>query len=332
MCHSRDIENLLAIGVDPKTRDPRIRKDDNAKHNKNMKTKTKSPLVSVIIPVFNGASFLREAVDSVQKSTFTDFDIMLIDDGSTDHSRHICKDLEIQYANVHFHEFPNNRGLARVLNYALEHAKGTYICRLNQDDRMLPHRLATQVAYMESHKDVVASGSWIKLFFVNGKSQIVRFLSTDEKIKKMWHIVSPFADPSVMYRREVALMVGGYDQAMWPADDTHLWMRMGTVGKLGNIQKSLVEVRWHKKAASVAHFKTLALSTYRMHMYTHTYIDKASIFTHLFWLIQLICGLTLSPEFNWGVYRVMKRVINNKRIINIREKSLFAPLFKTAKV
>jgi len=292
----------------------------------------KTPLVSVIIPVFNGASFLREAVESVQKSTFKDFDIMLIDDGSTDTSRHICKDLEKKYKNVHFHEFPHNRGLARVLNYALEHAKGTYICRLNQDDRMLPYRLQVQVKFMESHAKVVAAGSWIKLFFENGKSQVVRFLSSDQKIKKMWHIVSPFADPSVMYRREVALMVGGYDQAMWPADDTHLWMRMGTVGKLANIQKSLVEVRWHKKAASVAHFRTLALSTYRMHTYADTYIEKAPLHIHLYWLIQLFCGLTLSPEFNWGVYRVMKRFINKTKLIDIGNIPLIAPFFKTAKV
>src|SRR5690242_12716378 len=120
---------------------------------------TTSPKVTVLIPVFNGAKYLEEAVHSVMKSTYTNFEILLVDDGSSDRSKHICRDLAKQYSQVRFYDFARNKGLGRVLNFALKKAKGKYIARLNQDDRMLPHRLTMQVRYLETHRDVTVVGS-----------------------------------------------------------------------------------------------------------------------------------------------------------------------------
>ncbi len=268
-----------------------------------------TPVVSIVIPVFNGSAYLEEAVLSIQKSTFKRFEILLINDGSTDKSKELCKSLEKKYSNITFFDFPRNRGLGRVLNFALKKAKGEYICRLNQDDRMLPKRLETQIAYLEKHTDVTAVGSSIKLFTNTGKTQIVRFLDDDREIKKLWYIVSPFADPSVMYRKSVAIDAGGYDQYFWPADDTQLWYRMGMRGKLANIRRPMVEVRWHKNAASVKFFRRLAIKTYQMHRWTHEMIGPAQWYIQLYWIIQLGAGVLFSPEFNWNVYRFMKRAI-----------------------
>lgn len=267
------------------------------------------PTVSVVIPVFNGAPYLEAAVQSVFKSTYQNFEVLLVDDGSSDHSRRICRQLEKKYQRVRFYQFPQNRGLSRVLNFALEKAKGEYICRLNQDDLMLPHRIGTEVMYLEKHKDVAAVGSWIRLFTDEGGEQIVKFLKTDAQIRKLWYIVSPFADPTVMYRKKVAIKAGGYLQAFWPADDTHLWYRIAQYGKLANIQKPLVNVRWHKNAASWKHFRKLAEATFAMHNWTDTYIEKAPWYIHVYWIIQYMASMMLPPEFIWDFYRVMKRII-----------------------
>lgn len=291
--------------------------------NEKLKMKTtKNPLVSVVIPVFNGASFLNETIACVQKSKFRNFEILLLDDGSTDASKHICHKLEKKYANVTFYSFERNKGLGRVLNFALSKAKGKYICRINQDDRMLPFRMQTQVDFLEKHPDVVAVGSCIKLFDTKGDVQIIKFLEDDTQIKKIWHVVSPFSDPSVMYRKDIAIKAGGYKQEFWPADDTHLWYRMGLLGKLANIQKPVVEVRWHEKAASVYYFRKLAVSTYKMHRWAHQHVEKAPVFIQLFWLCQLASGLLLSPGFNWSVYRLLKRLINRKTYASQRQADL----------
>ncbi len=276
-----------------------------------MKTQNKhnQPLVSVIIPVFNGSSFLEETLVSVFNSTYKNIEVLLIDDGSTDISKYLCHILEKKYKKVRFYSFPQNKGLGRVLNFALKKAHGELICRINQDDRMLRHRITTQVSFLQSHPEVVALGSSIKLFEPNGHTQIIHFLQHDQEIKKMWHVVSPFADPSVMYRKQIALKAGGYKQEFWPGDDTHLWIRMGMMGQLANIEKPLVEVRFHPKAASVMYFKKLTIVTYKLHRWMHDEVQTASIPVQLFWIFQLIAGLVLPPNLNWQIYRIMKKGI-----------------------
>jgi hypothetical protein len=198
--------------------------------------------------------------------------------------------------------------MSNALNFALSKAKGQYICRLNQDDIMLSHRIITQVDFLNRNPKVVAVGSYVKYF--EKSNRIVTFFQKDKDIRSIWHIVSPFADPSVMYRKNAAIKLGGYDQTMWPADDTHLWIRMGTIGQLANIPKILVYVRWHENAASIKYFKTLAISTYKMHVWINNHIEKAPIFIHLYWIFQLIAGLVLPPDWNWCIYRFLKQLIS----------------------
>lgn len=270
----------------------------------------KTPMVSVIIPVFNGAKFLKEAVMSVMKSSYKNFEILLVDDGSSDTSKHICYELEKKYKRtIRFFPMPKNNGLGRVLNFALKIAKGKYIARLNQDDVQLPHRLKTEVEYLEKHKNIVAVGSWNKLFDEKGNTQILQFLPTDEDIKNVWLLVSPFSDPTTMYRKNVAIKVGGYIQSYWPADDTQLWYRMGMAGKLANIQKSLVNVRWHRDAGSVKYFRRMAVVTYRMHRWAHDNVQHAPWYIQAWWVIQFLSGLVLPPQFNWSVYWKIKKLI-----------------------
>lgn len=266
-------------------------------------------MISVIIPVFNGAHFLEETVRWVQKSTYKRFEILLIDDGSTDHSKMICKKLIEQYRNVRFYDFQRNRGLGRVLNFALAKARGEFICRINQDDRMHADRIATQLRFFKNHQEVIAVGSYIRLFDTKGKTTIVRFLQRDADIKRIWHVLSPFADPSVMYRKNVAIAIGGYKQEYWPADDTQLWIRMGMAGKLANIGRPLVDVRYHNDAASIQYFRKLAIVTYKMHRWMHEYVASASIPVQMFWFLELIAGLVFSPHVNWTVYRTIKKIL-----------------------
>ncbi|OGK39136.1 hypothetical protein A3F34_00580 [Candidatus Roizmanbacteria bacterium RIFCSPHIGHO2_12_FULL_44_10] len=282
-------------------------------------------MVSVIIPVFNGAEYLKETVVSALNSAYPRFEILLIDDGSKDTSKIICKQLAKQYGKVRYYSFARNKGLGRVLNFAIKKARGEYICRINQDDRMYRFRLKTQVDFLKENRDVVAVGSYVKQFTPEGKTRIITYLEKDEDIKKLWHIVSPFADPSVMYKKSAVLKAGLYDQSFWPADDTQLWYRMGMVGKLANIPKPLVEVRWHDNAASVKYFKKLALSTLKMHLWADENIEKVSLTIKAYWLIQFVAGMLLSPQMNWYVYRILKRVLH---VLYISQRFLEATMNK----
>jgi glycosyltransferase involved in cell wall biosynthesis len=265
------------------------------------------PLVTVVIPVYNGAKFLKEAVSSVMASSYKNFEVILIDDGSKDESKELCKRLEKQYKRVHFYGFKQNKGLGRVLNFALKQAKGEYICRINQDDEMHPSRIEKQVAFMKNNPDVILVGSWLMVEDENGNRRINKFLEHDEEIKKTWLKLSPCWDASVMYRRESALAVGGYDQKFWPADDLHMWYRLGKLGKIANIQEPLVKIKFHTAAASVKHHRKHMITTYKVHQWANKHIQKADWGTQIYWLCQLAAGFIMPAHLNWFIYRLLKK-------------------------
>ncbi len=269
-----------------------------------------TPLVSVVIPVFNGSSYIKRAVDSALKSSYKNIEIILVDDGSTDQSQFVCQTLAKKYKKVTYCGFTKNKGQGIALNYALKKAKGKYICRLNQDDTMFKSRIATQVKYLTKHPSVVALGSSIILVDEKNQSQIVHYLEGDAEIRKVWLVLSPFSDPSVMFDRLVALKVGGHDQSFWPANDTQLWIKMAQYGQLANIKKPLVKVLYHTKCASVQHFKKLTQITHKMHQWMHNNIQPAPWYIHLFWFGEHACGMLFSPNFNWAVYRIIKKLVH----------------------
>jgi glycosyltransferase involved in cell wall biosynthesis len=273
----------------------------------------KPPLVTVLMPIYNGADYVEEAIESVQKSTFRDFELVLVNDGSSDESGDICRAMAKKYNNIRLFTFRKNRGLVHALNFGVSKARGTYLCRLNQDDRMVPKRIATQVEFLDTHPEVVVVGSWIKLLHVGGPNpheEIIRYLEKDEDLRKVWFILSPFSDPSVMYRKEVAVKLGGYDPDFFIAEDTQMWIRMATVGKLANIPKPLVEVRHHADATTVRQFRRLTTTTYRLHRWMHNNIEKAPIHIQLFWVAQLVSSSILPPRYIFSIYRMIKKSIN----------------------
>lgn len=275
-------------------------------------TNNNRPLVSVVIPVYNGAPYLEAAVASVQKSTYDNFEVLIIDDGSTDKSQALCRKLEKKYSNVRFFGFDENQGLGRVLNYALKQAKGKYICRINQDDEMHSTRIQKQVDYLESHPEVVLLGSWL-IVEEDGELRLNEFLEHDRDIRKTWLRLSPCWDAAVMYRKQKVIEVGGYEQAFWPADDLHMWYKLGRVGKIANLQEPLTKIKFHTKAASVAHHKKHVQTTHKVHLWADKHVHKADLTTKLFWYCELVAGSIFPAWFNWLMYRfVKKNLVYNK--------------------
>lgn len=270
---------------------------------------THSPLISVIVPVYNGSQYITQAVHSVLASTWKMYEIILINDGSTDESKAVCKQLSKKDSRIHYIE-TTNKGLPATLNLGLSLAKGNYIVRLNQDDIMHEKRLETQVLFLEKHSEIVVVGSHIQ--YIDDKNTFqdhVSFEEKDEHIRKSWLLFSPFSDPSVMYRKETALAIDGYETNYWPADDSHFWYKMGMRGKLANIPQTLTYVRLHNSAGSIKHFRKMATQVYRIRRWVHNHIQKTSLLIQFFWLMQLFASKILSPKQNWFIYRKLKEIM-----------------------
>lgn len=282
------------------------------RHMKLMK-KVNKPLVSVVIPVYNGVPYLVETVESVFLSTNLPIEVILVDDGSTDGSKAKCRKLSNIYKNLRYVDFKNNQGMTRCLNEGIRVARGEYIARINQDDLMVEGRLEKQVSFLQSHPKYVAVGSYVELFTdKESHFDTIKFPLSDRELKRDWMTLSPFADPSVMYRKDVYLKTTGYSQQMWPADDVQMWYQLGKLGKLANIPEYLTRVRWHAGAGSIRSHKLQMQKTWEVHMWAAKNVRKPSVGEYAFWSMQRMAGLLLPPRLNWFVYRSFRKLWSNR--------------------
>jgi glycosyltransferase involved in cell wall biosynthesis len=200
------------------------------------------PLVSVVLPVYNGEEHLADAINSILSQTFSDFELILIDDGSTDGSPKILQAYKQSDPRVRV-IVRENRGLVTTLNEAVDIARGKWIARMDQDDIALPHRLKCQLEWLETTGADI-SGSWVRRFGSSDK-RVIKLRQTDEAIKIEILFCSPFAHPAVMMRTELVKQLR-YDIACEKAEDYDLWERAAEAGwKMTNVQQVLLMYRVH---------------------------------------------------------------------------------------
>lgn len=193
------------------------------------------------MPVYNGERYLREAMESILEQAFTDFEFLIINDGSTDNSVAIIQ----SYINPRIRLVHNdgNLGLAVSLNKGLELAQGEYIARMDADDVSRPERLKRQVSFMDANPRVGVCGSWVK-FFPKANNYVWKLPERSEEIRCWQFHTVGVAHPSVMMRRrlfaEHKLL---YDPQYRYAQDYELWGRAIRYMDFANIQKVLLDYR-----------------------------------------------------------------------------------------
>ena len=211
-------------------------------NNDAKKLKSIIPLISVLLPVHNGEKYLNESIDSVLAQSFTNFELIMINDGSTDNSQHILRKFEACDSRVRV-VVRENRGLATTLNDSLEIARGEWIARMDQDDIALPNRFERQLQWLKQTNTDIC-GSWVRRFGTFDK-RVVRLKQTDESIKMEMLFCSPFAHPSVMMRTALVKHLR-YDKSREKAEDYDLWERAAEAGfKMTNVPEVLLLYRVH---------------------------------------------------------------------------------------
>jgi glycosyltransferase involved in cell wall biosynthesis len=210
----------------------------------------KSPKISVLIPVYNSEKYLRETMNSVLGQTFSDFELLLMDDASSDSTASIIS--SYNDPRICYELCPHN--FVDTFNRGLEKAQGKYIALLDHDDIMLPHRLQTQYDFMESHPDIVACGSYMNTF---GEKSLMMLCPVDnqdiilEFIKKR---TGPVYNPTGFIRKQTVEKYNlrykyGYSFTV----DTKFWSDVVKIGKMKNIPEVLVWYRTHGTQASMTH-------------------------------------------------------------------------------
>jgi len=266
--------------------------------------KKKNPLVSVVLPAYNAEKFLKKAIQSIINQDYNNFELLVINDASTDKTKNIIKKLAQKDKRIKTLHNKTNQKIARSLNRAIKAAQGKYIVRADADDICHPQRISTQVAFMEKNSNVIICGSAINIINVRGAKTGSRFYNQfDKEIRKKIFRYSPFCHPSIIFRRKKALTAGLYNPYLDCAQDYELYFRLGKLGAFANLDKKLYSLRFHGKSTSALksrrqEYLTLLIRAKAVleYRYRMTLSDK------LFWLAQFISMFLIPQTFKLKLF------------------------------
>lgn len=230
------------------------------------------PLISVIMPVYNADKFIANAIESILKQTLMNFELIIINDGSTDHSQQIIlryKDKRIRYV-----QHTKNLGLIVSLNEGLRFARGEFIARLDADDIAHPQRLFRQVQFLLRHPDHSICGSSYDV--INGKGQkkyYVHLPSDDRQVRTLLFFGNCICHSSVMFRKR-SLNDELYRPAYQLCEDYDLWSRMVDHAKVAVLPEPLIQYRLHGSNVSVKNRMEMLSNVSRIHAH---FLDASGI-------------------------------------------------------
>lgn len=201
-------------------------------------------MVSVVMPVYNAEKYLAEAIESILNQTYTDFELIIVNDGSTDGSLAIIDKFQKKDDRI-VCICKENGGVASALNAGLAKAKGTYIVRMDADDVSYPKRLQVLVDYMDQNVDIDICGSWA---LKNGKKKM-KVPTEDVEIKMYMLFFCAFIHPTIIIRKKYLERIG-ISYNMVCAEDYDLWVRCSDTATFANIPQYLLMYRYHENNVS----------------------------------------------------------------------------------
>lgn len=210
------------------------------------------PAISVLMAVRDGERFLAEAVESVLSQSFSDLELVVVDDGSTDSTPEILGRIAEGDPRMIVHRRRAGRNLAEVLNVAAELSRAPLLARLDADDVALPERLRMQVEFLAAHPEVALLGGQALMIDELGRQfGEARYPLQDDELRRALRTGNPFVHPAVAMRRQAFEAVGGYRTNFDYAEDLDLWLRLAEDRQVANLPDLVVEYRIHGGQQSV---------------------------------------------------------------------------------
>ena len=224
-----------------------------ARHHKGaMLRGSQTPIVSVLLPVWNGEPFLAQAMESVLGQTLTSFELIVVDDGSTDRTAAIVHGFASRDERVRLLR-RRHEGFSAALNAGLASVQGKYVARMDADDISASDRLEKQVLYLDKHPACIAVGAWIEVIDQEGRHiGLKTYVTTHDEISAaLLGGISPIAHPTIVVRCNALRAAGGYDARRHPSEDLDLWFKLAARGELANLGEPLLQHRRHRAAMGV---------------------------------------------------------------------------------
>lgn len=211
------------------------------------------PIITVVLPVYNVAAYIQECLDSIFNQTFQDFEILVIDDCSTDNTVQVIESLASERITIV--KKAQNKGLIDSLNIGFSLAKGKYIARVDGDDINALDRFEKQFNYLENHPEIAACGCWLHAFGFS--SRVIKHPEFHNRIKAQMLISNAMSLGATMLRRK-SYENSFFYSTMWHAEDYDYWVRTMDFASLHNLQEVLYYYRTHEQQVSTS-FKSIQI-------------------------------------------------------------------------
>ena len=282
-----------------------------------MESNLKNPLVSIVLPMYNAAEYIKECVDSILMQTYSDFELLIIDDGSTDDSMEILE----KYDDQRIRLIKNEHNFIASLNLGLKESRGKYIARMDADDKMKPHRLKMQVKTMESNPEIAFSSSYMQLM---GGTDIYNAGIQGEIIhlKPMLLVGNFVSHPTTMIRKEFIETHNLAYKTDYPyAEDYKLWTEIAICGgRLYVVPEALIDYRVSESQVSRKHHEEQVASALKIrnellvHLITHEAGEYQQEVTNLFNAFADLNekGLVQEDSIFWDFYNLFLTLETHK--------------------
>lgn len=221
--------------------------------------------MTVIMPTFNVDKFIARAIESMLSQTFKDFELIIIDDASTDGTLEIARSYAKKDSRIKIVVNEKNLQVATTLNKGIKIAKSQIIARMDPDDISFPERLEKQFTFMKKHPNIAIVGT--NILIINELGELIskrEYPDKSNKLKKLMFKYSPFAHPTVMFRKKIFQEFGGYSVSMVPCEDIDLWFKIGSKYEISNIQEYLLKYTLIKTSNSHNDLRYLELLGFKI--------------------------------------------------------------------
>ncbi|MEM9886223.1 MAG: glycosyltransferase family A protein [Bacteroidota bacterium] len=213
-----------------------------------------NPLISVLTPAYNREKYIGEAIESVQQQTMDEWEMIVIDDGSTDQTVEIVKAYQAKDKRIILLQNTENQGISATRNHGLAHVKGKYIAMLDSDDLCLPQRFEQQFSFLEAHPEIAVLGAWSELIGIKDHQFTPEEKDTQLRLRSLYRC--PMVHSSTMIRTSILQAANLRYNKDYPAsNDYDFWVRLLPYGQFHNLQTCLVKYRRHDQNISVTNKK-----------------------------------------------------------------------------
>lgn len=215
-----------------------------------------SPSLSVVMPTYNAAEYIERSLESILRQSFEDYELIIIDDGSTDGTIELIEKQEDD--RIHLIQREDENGITSALNRGIDETRGQYVARHDADDWSSPDRFDKQITYLESHPDVALLGTGAYLVDEDGQQISRRRVLENPRVENLIEH-NEFVHGSVMMRQDALADLGGYDERFVTAEDYDLWLRLADAYSVANIDEPLYQLRQHDESIYGSNLETLKL-------------------------------------------------------------------------